>query len=349
MSWQHRGFTWKPRSSLTKRKRQWNWLVDFWSRVNEKCADLHKPFISYFFLVGVTVQLAESLSAAIPLGTSTKRANTKRVNHGRSRLFQDAVPSVSFWLRLFPVRGWRTRSLSLVSGLPTCWRCVRGWLMRLLWAYEHDFAAISPFLSERIGTLCRHPCSVLWLEQRTTGWHSGRSEGDSKSKHSHDSSHSLKSGDSIPRRSGWSGVDLGKLRWTCLLPTSPPTASCIFPWLRAPSARTHWHTAGLGPYASMRFPQWAYSHRHCASSGRTRSRSCWSRSFGTPGPGYPNSFPSRQHLPGSFLWGRTSSLRDSSPYGTCVQICGTSMCGSWTGRGRLERSTTASGRDHHSS
>ncbi len=28
--------------------------------------------------------------------------------------------------------------------------------MRLLWAYEHDFAAISPFLSERIGTLCRH-------------------------------------------------------------------------------------------------------------------------------------------------------------------------------------------------
>ncbi len=29
--------------------------------------------------------------------------------------------------------------------------------MRLLWAYEHDFAAISPFLSERIDTLCRHP------------------------------------------------------------------------------------------------------------------------------------------------------------------------------------------------
>ncbi len=26
--------------------------------------------------------------------------------------------------------------------------------MRLLWAYEHDFAAISPFLYERIGTLC---------------------------------------------------------------------------------------------------------------------------------------------------------------------------------------------------
>ncbi len=83
------------------------------SRVDEKCADLHKPFISYLFLVGVTVQSVESLSAAIPLGTSTKRANSKRANHGRSQLFQDAIPSVSFWLRSFPVHGWRTRSLSL--------------------------------------------------------------------------------------------------------------------------------------------------------------------------------------------------------------------------------------------
>ncbi len=151
------------------------------SRVDEKSADLHKPFISYLFLVGVTVQSAESLSSAIPLGTSTKRANSKRANHGRSRLFQDAASSVSFWLRSFPVHGWRTRSLSSVSGLPTRWRCVRGWLMHLLWAYEHNFAAISPFLSERIGTLCCHPRWVLWLEQRTTGWHSGRSEGNSKS------------------------------------------------------------------------------------------------------------------------------------------------------------------------
>ncbi len=60
------------------------------------------------------------------------------------------------------------------------------------------------------------------------------------------------------------------------------------------------------------------------------------------------SFPSRQHLPGAFLWGRTSSLRGSAPNGTRVQIYGTSMCGSWTGRGRLEWSTTGSGRDHHS-
>ncbi len=75
------------------------------SQVDENCTDLHKPFISYLLLVGVTVQSAESLSAAIPLGTSTKIANSKRANHGRSHLFQDAVSSLSFWLRSFPVCG----------------------------------------------------------------------------------------------------------------------------------------------------------------------------------------------------------------------------------------------------
>ncbi len=140
-----------------------------------------KPFIFYLFLVGVTVQSAESLSPAIPLGTSTERANSKRANHGRSRLFQDAVPSVSSWLRSFSVYGWWTRSLSSVSGPPTRWSCVRGWLMRLLWAYEHDIATISPFLSERIDTLCRHPSRSLCLEQRTAGWRTGRSENHSKS------------------------------------------------------------------------------------------------------------------------------------------------------------------------
>ncbi len=163
--------------------RQVHPLIRFLLRswVDEKSADLYKPFISYLFLVFVTVQSAESLSGAIPLGTSTKRANSKRANHGRLRLFQDAILSVSFWLRSFPVRGWQTRSLSSVSGLPTCWRCIRGWLMHLLWSYEHDFAAISPFLSERIGTLCCHQRWFLLLEQRTTGWRSGRSEGNSKS------------------------------------------------------------------------------------------------------------------------------------------------------------------------
>ncbi len=64
-----------------------------------------KPFIFVLFLVGVTVRSAESLSSAIPLGTLTKRANSKRANHGQSRIFQDAVSSMSFWLQSFPVCG----------------------------------------------------------------------------------------------------------------------------------------------------------------------------------------------------------------------------------------------------
>ncbi len=39
-------------------------------------------------------------------------------------------------------------------------------------------------------------------------------------------------------------------------------------------ALAHSWPRALRKYA---FPQWAYSHRHCASSGRTRSRSCWLR------------------------------------------------------------------------
>ncbi len=74
-----------------------------------------KPFIFVLFPVGVTVRSAESLSSAIPLGTSTERANSKRANHGRSRLFQDAVSSVSFWLRSF---------LSANDGHDRCLQCL---------------------------------------------------------------------------------------------------------------------------------------------------------------------------------------------------------------------------------
>ncbi len=43
--------------------------------------------------------------------------------------------------------------------------------MRLLWAYEHDFVAISPFLYERIDTLCRHPCwSLCEISERSEGY-----------------------------------------------------------------------------------------------------------------------------------------------------------------------------------
>ncbi len=38
---------------------------------------------------------------------------------------------------------------------------------------------------------------------------------------------------------------------------SPESSHCqlYFSLTEGPSAQTHWHTAGLGPYASMRFPQ----------------------------------------------------------------------------------------------
>ncbi len=132
--------------------------------------------------VGSTVRTVMSLSAVIPLGTSTERANflKEQITDG-SQLFKDAVPSVSSWLWSLPVFWCRTRSLSSVSGHPTWWSCFRGWLMRLLWAYEHDFTAISPLFCKKSGTLCRYPYRSLWLEQGTAGWRSGRSENYSKS------------------------------------------------------------------------------------------------------------------------------------------------------------------------
>ncbi len=58
-----------------------------------------------------------------------------------------------------------------------------------------------------------------------------------------------RSGKSIPRRSGWSGVDSGI----------------------QPSAQTHWHTAGPRPYASMRFPQL----HHMAPASRSMEPPLW--------------------------------------------------------------------------
>ncbi len=84
-----------------------------------------------------------------------------------------------FFKMLFrPCPSGCSRFLSADDGHDRCLHCLG--FQHAEDAFVHDFTAISPFLSERIGTLCRHPCSVLWLEQRTTGWRSGRSEGDSK-------------------------------------------------------------------------------------------------------------------------------------------------------------------------
>ncbi len=79
-----------------------------------------KPYIICLeaVLVGVTVWTAVSLSAATPLGTSTKRADfLKEQNQGRLASFKDAVPAVSSWLRSFPILRRQPWSLSSVSGL----------------------------------------------------------------------------------------------------------------------------------------------------------------------------------------------------------------------------------------
>ncbi len=70
-----------------------------------------------------------------------------------------------------------------------------------------------------------------------------------------------------------------------LPPRTRLTASCFSPCPRGPSVQMHWHAAGLGAYANMRFPQWAFSHRPCARSGRTRSKSSWLRLTGPIGRG----------------------------------------------------------------
>ncbi len=81
-----------------------------------------KPFIICLeaVLVGVTVRTAVSLSAAIPLGTSTKRADflkRAKITVG-SRLFKDAVLAVSSWLQSFPILRRQPRLLSSVFGHP---------------------------------------------------------------------------------------------------------------------------------------------------------------------------------------------------------------------------------------
>ncbi len=74
-----------------------------------------KLFIFVLFPVGVTVRSAESLSSAIPLGTSTKRANSKRANHGQSRLFK---------MPFCPCPSGCGRFLSADDGHDRCLQCL---------------------------------------------------------------------------------------------------------------------------------------------------------------------------------------------------------------------------------
>ncbi len=156
--------------------------------------------------------------------------------------------------------------------------------------------------------------------------------------------------DSIPWRSVWSGVDSGKLRWTCLLPPSPPTASCIFPWPRAPLGTDALAQAGLGPYASMCFPQWGLlvtdtvqaqggrgnGHAGCATLAHLNlvSRTHFPRNSTSPG-----GIPMRKDLFSQGL-GHHMAPTSRSMEPPCVAP-GRDAAG-------FERSTNGSSRDHHS-
>ncbi len=97
----------------------------------------------------------------------------------------------------------------------------------------------------------------------------------------------------------------------------------------------------------MHFPQGAFSHRHCARSGRKRSRSCSWRHTGPPELGSQSWCSSWQPLPGRFLWGRIYCLRDEAPCGTRVQTSGNFMYGPWTGRGGSRWPTPRGSLHHH--
>ncbi len=150
---------------------------------------------------------------------------------------------------------------------------------------------------------------------------------------------SPESGDSIPRRSSWFATF-----WTRTGRPVRVPRDVALPVVLLPAQRNTRH--GRTGTVSMHFPQWAFSHRHCARSGRKRSRSSW-RHTGPPGLGSQSWCSSWQPLPGRFLWGRIYWLRDGAPYGTRVQTSGNFMSGPWTGRGGSRWPTPRGSWHHH--
>ncbi len=133
-----------------------------------------KPFIFVLFLVGVTVRSAESLSLAIPLGTSTKRANSKK------QITDDRV-FFKMPFRLCP--SGCGHFLSVDDGHDRCLQCLG--IQHAEDAFVDDSCACCGCMSMislrsrltflKILAPCRHPCWSL-CKQRIAGWHSGRSE-----------------------------------------------------------------------------------------------------------------------------------------------------------------------------
>ncbi len=201
MSWWHRRFTWKPQSSLTLRenaneywlgilhtcstpctyeykRRQVHPLIRFLlqSWLYDKCADLHNTLLYFIcsWLASRCSQWSPSLQR-FPCALQLKEQILKEQITDSSHLFKVPFCPCPLGCSVF------LSADDEHDTHPTCWRYIRVWLIRRLWAYEHDIATISPFFSEKICTRCRHPSWSLWLKQRTAGWCSGRSEGDSKS------------------------------------------------------------------------------------------------------------------------------------------------------------------------
>ncbi len=169
MSWLNiRGLTWEPESSLIKRKRQWNLARGFCmlsplsvctginrqqlhphirfllrSRVNEHSSEIHQVNSlccwkkRLFWLALRHNQLIQWFPWVLHL-------KKQFLFTEGTRLFKDAVQSVSSWLRSFPILRLQPRSLSSVSGHLARWSCVRGWFMHSLWVYDHGNAAIVP-------------------------------------------------------------------------------------------------------------------------------------------------------------------------------------------------------------
>ncbi len=131
-----------------------------------------KPFIFDLFLVGVTVQSAESLSPAIPLGTSTKRAIKRAITDDRvffKMLFRPCPLGCSRFL------------LSSVSGHSAHWSCV-SWMIHApvvgVWTWHRCDLAF-PFWKD--WHPLPPPVLVSLAQAEDHRLRSGRSEGHSKS------------------------------------------------------------------------------------------------------------------------------------------------------------------------
>ncbi len=113
---------------------------------------------------------------------------------------------------------------------------------------------------------------------------------------------------------------------------------CMTPWPRPPWYR-HTGTQLASGFMQVCIPQWAFPHRHCARSGRTKNRSCWFVPYWPIRTWFSELMllvtapPWRMPLSKGLLSQRLGTI------GTCVQIMG---------RGIPRWSPTGGGRHDHS-